>query len=130
VGNERPEQLNGDPLSFGVRCFRPADQDDKTRFKAISLNHFSETAIRELLRQMFVGCNPGKTIAFVPLDSAAGEHEAMTSEELYGLREHMEGEDIPEELNARAKRIKQSHTIVIIQKYQVENHHQPQTRTS
>jgi hypothetical protein len=116
--NGRPDHSENVPLSFGVRCFRPVDQNDKTRYKALSLNHFSEAAIRELLRQMFVGYNPGKTITFVPLDSEAGGSETITAEELYGLRECVEDEDIPEELNSRARRIKQSHTILMIQKYQ------------
>ena len=119
MGNERPDHSENAPLPFGVRYFRPADQRDRTRYKVLSLNHFSEAAIRELLRQMYVGYNPGKAIAFAPLNSTAEESEAITAEELYHLRDWIEDEDVTEELDSRAKRIKQSRTIVMIQKYQV-----------
>jgi len=114
-----PNNSGDIPLPFGVRDFHPINQGDRTRYKVLSLNHFSEAAIREMLRQMVMGYNPGKAIAYVPLDSETGENEALTSEELYHLRDWIEDEDIPQELDSRAKRIKQSHAIIMIQKYQV-----------
>jgi hypothetical protein len=119
VRKELPDNSKEASSFSGVHCFRSADEQSRTRYKVLSLNRFPEAAIREILRLMWVGYNPGKTIAYVPLGSETGEAETMTSEELSHLSDIIEDEDMPAELDSRARRIKLSHTIAMIQKYTV-----------
>lgn len=119
VGNET-EPFKSTATPFEIRCFRSKDLNDLTRHKTLSLSHFSQAAIKDILLQHVQGFNPGRTIAYLPKNTERNDYELISTADLYYELHDASEADCDAALEEKATRIKSSSAIVMIHEYTVK----------
>ena len=117
VGNERIE-FSKPPIE--IRQFRSKDPSDNVRRDTMSLERYSQGAIKDILFRMAQAIRPGVSIAYLPGESDVKKHEILIAEDFFYKYRDWDEPSLDKELDERARIIKSSSAIVMIHQYIVE----------
>jgi hypothetical protein len=114
VGNERIE-YSKKPIE--IRQFRSADPSDAIRRETMSLERFSQSAIKDILSRMVQEIRYGVSIAYLPDASDGKKHEILIAEDFFYRYRDWDKPSLDKVLDERAKQIKSSAVIIMIHQY-------------